>query len=45
MLTRRDVLRMVPASALVGGARATDAVDFTRIDTHIHIHLRCPMPV
>jgi predicted TIM-barrel fold metal-dependent hydrolase len=42
MLTRRDVLRMVPAWALVSSARATEGEDFARIDTHIHIHRDAP---
>jgi predicted TIM-barrel fold metal-dependent hydrolase len=42
MLTRRDVLRLVPASAFVGGVRAMEGEDFVRIDTHVHIHRDAP---
>ena len=42
MLTRRDVLRMIPASALLGVTRASEAPDFERIDTHVHIHRDAP---
>ena len=42
MLTRRDVLRTVPAWSLVGGVRALETEDFAKIDTHIHIHRDAP---
>src|SRR6516165_9759086 len=42
MLTRRDVLRLVPATALLGTARAAEGPDFGRIDTHVHIHRDAP---
>jgi hypothetical protein len=38
MLTRRDVLRVIPAQALLGATRAAEELDFERIDTHLHIH-------
>jgi predicted TIM-barrel fold metal-dependent hydrolase len=38
MLTRRDVLRLIPAQALVMTARAAEGPDFERIDSHVHIH-------
>ncbi|HEY2155620.1 MAG TPA: amidohydrolase family protein [Isosphaeraceae bacterium] len=36
MLTRRDVLRLTPAAFLGQVARAAEAADFERIDTHTH---------
>jgi predicted TIM-barrel fold metal-dependent hydrolase len=42
MLTRRDILRLIPASALLGSARAAEEPDFERIDTHVHIHRDAP---
>jgi predicted TIM-barrel fold metal-dependent hydrolase len=42
MLTRRDFLRLLPAGAIVWAARAQDAPEFVRIDTHIHIHRDAP---
>ncbi len=42
MLTRRDLLRLVPSAALVASARAAQPPDFGRIDTHIHIHRDAP---
>ena len=42
MLTRRDVLRLLPASALMAASRAGEATSFERIDTHIHIHRDAP---
>src|SRR3954466_8863395 len=42
MPTRRDVLRLVPAAALLSAARAAEVPDYTRIDTHIHIHRDAP---
>jgi hypothetical protein len=42
MLTRRDVLRVIPGSALVGAAFAAEEPDFERIDTHVHIHRDAP---
>ena len=38
MLTRRDVLRLIPAHALLTAAHAAQGSDFERIDTHVHIH-------
>jgi len=37
MLSRRDVLRLIPAQALMT-VRAAEGSDFERIDTHVHIH-------
>ena len=42
MLNRRDVLRLAPAALLGRAARAADAADFERIDTHVHIHRDAP---
>jgi hypothetical protein len=42
MLTRSDILRLIPASALLGSARAAEEPDFERIDTHVHIHRDAP---
>jgi predicted TIM-barrel fold metal-dependent hydrolase len=42
MLTRRDVLRLIPYSALAATARAAEAPTFERIDTHVHIHRDAP---
>jgi hypothetical protein len=42
MLSRRDVLRLIPASALRGVARAAEEPDFERIDTHVHVHRDAP---
>jgi predicted TIM-barrel fold metal-dependent hydrolase len=42
MLSRRDILRLIPASALLGSARAAEEPDFERIDTHVHIHRDAP---
>jgi hypothetical protein len=42
MLTRRDVLRLIPATTLLGVTRAADGPDFERIDTHIHVHRDAP---
>ncbi len=42
MLTRRDLLRLTAAPALVAVARATDGPDPERIDTHLHIHRDAP---
>jgi predicted TIM-barrel fold metal-dependent hydrolase len=40
MLTRRDVLGLIPAQALLLAtrSRAAEGSDFERIDTHVHIH-------
>src|SRR4051812_34377100 len=38
MLTRRDVLRLIPAQTLLRATRAADGSDFERIDTHVHVH-------
>ena len=42
MLTRRDVLRLLPASLLVGSSRAAEEPAFERIDTHVHVHREAP---
>ena len=42
MRTRRDILRLVPAAALLAVARAAEGPDFGRVDTHIHIHRDAP---
>ena len=42
MKTRREVLRLIPTAVLAGSAGASAAVEFTRIDTHIHIHRDAP---
>jgi predicted TIM-barrel fold metal-dependent hydrolase len=42
MLTRRDLLRLIPCGALAAAARAADGPEFGRIDTHIHIHRDAP---
>ena len=44
MLTRREVLGLIPAAALAGAARVkgAEAPGFERIDTHIHIHRDAP---
>jgi Amidohydrolase len=42
MLTRRDFLRMIPASALATVAHGADGPDFERIDTHVHVHRDAP---
>ena len=42
MLTRRDLLRALPASALLASARAAGAAAFGCIDTHVHIHREAP---
>ena len=45
MLTRRDLLRALPASALLAAARASDDSGFERVDTHVHIHREAPAVV
>jgi predicted TIM-barrel fold metal-dependent hydrolase len=42
MLTRRELLRWIPASALAAAARAAEPPGFERIDTHIHIFREAP---
>jgi predicted TIM-barrel fold metal-dependent hydrolase len=42
MWNRRDFLRLTPAPALLAAARAAEGTDFTRIDTHMHIHRDAP---
>ena len=42
MKTRREVLRLIPPVMLAGAATATATADFTRIDTHVHIHRDAP---
>ncbi len=42
MMTRRDLLRWLPASAVLASARAADEVAFERFDAHVHIHRPAP---
>jgi Amidohydrolase len=42
MKTRREVLRLIPTAVLAGTARASVPPDFTRVDTHVHIHRDAP---
>jgi hypothetical protein len=42
MPTRREVLGLIPAAALVGVSRAAVSRGFEGIDTHIHIHRDAP---
>jgi predicted TIM-barrel fold metal-dependent hydrolase len=42
MFTRRDVLRLIPASALAAAARGAEEPAFERFDTHVHIHRDAP---
>ena len=43
MLTRRDLLRLIPSSMLLSAAaRAAGPPTYERIDTHIHIHRDAP---
>jgi len=42
MMTRRDVLRLVPIPFLAPAARADEGDDFERIDAHTHIHRDVP---
>src|SRR3954451_7339138 len=42
MWTRRDVLRLTAAPALLAAARAAEGPDFPRVDTHVHIHRDAP---
>ncbi len=42
MWTRRDILRLTPAPALLAVARAAEGPDFQRVDTHVHIHRAAP---
>ena len=42
MKTRRELLRLIPHCGARGTARASATSDFTRIDTHIHIHRDAP---
>ena len=41
-MTRRDVLRLIPSSLLLRAARAAEAPEFERIDSHTHIHRDAP---
>jgi hypothetical protein len=43
MLTRRDVLRLIPGAVLAAAARAAEGPDFARIDTHIHVWRDAPL--
>ena len=42
MLTRRDVLKLLPLSLLARPSQAAEAEEFERIDSHIHIHRDAP---
>jgi hypothetical protein len=42
MLTRRELLRVVPAALLAAAARAAEPPSFERIDTHVHIFREAP---
>src|SRR5262249_25018215 len=42
MLTRRELLRLIPPALLVGTADQSPPPDFARVDTHIHIHRDAP---
>ncbi|WP_169981297.1 amidohydrolase family protein, partial [Tautonia rosea] len=43
MLNRRELLRLVPASALLHAtSRGASGSEFTKIDSHIHIHQPAP---
>jgi hypothetical protein len=42
MLIRRDLLRLIPAPALLAAARAAEEPGYGRIDTHVHIHRDAP---
>jgi predicted TIM-barrel fold metal-dependent hydrolase len=42
MLTRRDLLRAMPATTLLAAARGAEDVPFERVDTHVHIHRDAP---
>jgi predicted TIM-barrel fold metal-dependent hydrolase len=42
MKTRREVLRLIPPVMLAGVTNATTTAEFTRIDTHVHIHRDAP---
>jgi predicted TIM-barrel fold metal-dependent hydrolase len=42
MKTRREVLRLIPPAILAGSACARANPEFTRIDTHVHIHRDAP---
>jgi len=42
MPTRRDFLRLAPASAFLAATRAATGTAFGRIDTHMHIHRDAP---
>ncbi|GAC1474233.1 MAG: hypothetical protein NVSMB9_24210 [Isosphaeraceae bacterium] len=41
-LTRREVLRLIPATACAAVAHAAESRDFEAIDSHIHIHRDAP---
>jgi hypothetical protein len=42
MLTRRDFLGVIPASALATAARGATGPVFERLDTHVHVHRDAP---
>jgi predicted TIM-barrel fold metal-dependent hydrolase len=42
MKTRREVLRLIPTAVLAGTAGAAAPPEFTRVDTHVHIHREAP---
>jgi hypothetical protein len=42
MLTRRDLIRLLPSSAMLAAVNAVEVQAFERIDAHIHIHRDAP---
>ncbi len=42
MLTRRELLHLIPTSALAAGARGAEGPAFERFDTHVHVHRDAP---
>ncbi len=42
MMTRRDMIRLIPVPFLRRAARGDDQADFERIDAHTHIHREAP---
>src|SRR5512135_2206173 len=42
MLIPRDLLRLIPAPALLAAARAVEGPGYGRIDSHVHIHRDAP---
>lgn len=45
MLTRRNMLRAIPALAVLGGRSNAKDVEFERVDTHVHVHRDAPAVV